>query len=129
MLVKLKRWAKALKSEIAITASALADPRTPWVARLLGVAVIAYAVSPIDLIPDFIPVIGYLDDLILVPAGLWAVRRLIPAEVMAEHRAKADPGERLAPSRTAALVIVAIWAISLGVAGRWLWAQSGGAWK
>lgn len=88
MIDKLRAFAKSLKLEIAVLASALADPRTPFAARALGVAVVAYAVSPIDLIPDFIPVLGFLDELILLPIALWAIRRMIPSDVLAEHRAK-----------------------------------------
>lgn len=125
MFEKLKAFAKALKAEIAVLASALTDPRTPLSAKLLGAAVVAYAVSPIDLIPDFIPVLGYLDELILLPMALWAVRKLIPADVLAEHRAKVPPGTRLAKSRTAAAVIVLIWIVSLVLVGRWLWDRAG----
>lgn len=125
MFEKLKSFARALKAEIAVLASALTDPRTPLAAKLLGAAVVAYAVSPIDLIPDFIPVIGYLDDLILLPIGLWAVRKLIPADVLAEHRARIPPGTRLAKSNTAAAVIVIIWIVSLALVGRWLWNRAG----
>lgn len=121
MFGKLKAFAKSLKAEIAVLASAIRDPRTPWTAKLLGIAVVAYAVSPIDLIPDFIPVLGYLDELILLPLGLWAVRALIPADVIAEHRAKVPPGTRLAASRTAALFIVLIWIGALTLTVHWLW--------
>jgi uncharacterized membrane protein YkvA (DUF1232 family) len=85
-----KDRARALKREVTALGLAVQDPRTPWFARILAVAVIAYAFSPIDLIPDFIPVLGYLDDLILVPAGIALVIRLIPAEVMAEARLRSD---------------------------------------
>lgn len=125
MFEKLKAFAKALKAEIAVLASAIRDPRTPWTAKLLGIAVVAYAVSPIDLIPDFIPVLGYVDDLILLPIGLWGVRKLIPEEILAEHRAKIPPGTRLAPSRTAAAIVVLIWIVSLALAARWLWVRAG----
>ncbi|MEQ1717693.1 MAG: YkvA family protein [Hyphomicrobium sp.] len=125
MFEKLRTFAKALKAEIAVLASALRDPRTPLAAKVLGVVIVAYAVSPIDLIPDFIPVLGYLDDLILLPLGLWAVRRMIPEHVMAEHRAKVPPGTRLTKSKTAALVIVAIWLISLAAVAHWLWGRAG----
>lgn len=121
MFEKLRTFAKSLKAEIAVLASALRDPRTPWTAKVLGIAVVAYAVSPIDLIPDFIPVIGYLDELILLPLALWAVRALIPEEVIAEHRAKVPPGTRLAASRTAGAVIVAIWVVSLALVASWMW--------
>lgn len=128
MIGKLRSFARALKAEIAVLASAVCDPRTPLAAKILGAIVVAYAVSPIDLIPDFIPVIGYLDDLILVPLGLWAVRRMIPAEVMAEHRTRVAAGTRLAPNRTAAMVIVAIWAISLAGVGYWMWNRTAWPW-
>ena len=128
MIQKLKTFARALKAEIAVLASAIRDPRTPLAAKVLGLAVVAYALSPIDLIPDFIPVLGYLDDLILLPIGLWAVRKLIPDAVIAEHRAKVPPGTRLAKSWTAAYVIVAIWAVSLALVAHWLWERGGIPW-
>ena len=83
------------------------DPRVPWYAKGLAAAVAAYAVSPIDLIPDFIPVIGYLDDLIIVPLGILLVIKLIPPEIMAEHRALAAQDRPV--SWTAATIFVAIW--------------------
>jgi uncharacterized membrane protein YkvA (DUF1232 family) len=87
-----ERWkqrADILKREAKALYGACRDPRTPGYARALGIAVTAYALSPIDLIPDFIPVLGLLDDLIIVPLGVLAVRALIPDEVLAEHRARA----------------------------------------
>lgn len=128
MFENIRAWARALKAEVVVVASALRDPRTPWSAKILGAVVVAYAVSPIDLIPDFIPVVGYLDDLILVPAGLWLVRRLIPADVLSEHRGRVKQGERLPGSRTAAAAIVAIWIVSAGFVGYWLWDRSGRPW-
>jgi uncharacterized membrane protein YkvA (DUF1232 family) len=85
MIEELKTFARALKAEIAVLASALRDPRTPLAAKVLGVVVVAYAVSPIDLIPDFIPVLGYLDDLILV--ALWAVSLALVAHWLWERGA------------------------------------------
>ena len=81
-----KDKARNLKREVSALGLAVQDPRTPWFARILAVVVIAYALSPIDLIPDFIPLLGYLDDLILVPAGIALVIRLIPDDVMADAR-------------------------------------------
>ena len=101
MMEKLRLWARSLKSEIAVLAAAVRDSRTPLSAKILGAVVVAYALSPIDLIPDFIPVIGFLDDLILVPLGLWALKRMIPPEVLAEHRAHIANSARLAPNRIA----------------------------
>ncbi len=118
---KLVAWARALKSEIIVLSAAVRDPRTPLLAKMLGVIIVAYALSPIDLIPDFIPVLGYLDELILLPMGLWAVRRMIPAEVLAEHRARVDPGARLPRNKYAAAAIVAIWLVVLAAVSHWLW--------
>ena len=87
-----KRWARQLKREIEALMLAARDPRTPWYAKWLVAGVVAYALSPIDLIPDFIPVLGQLDDLILVPLGIAIAIRLIPTEVLAECRAKAGAG-------------------------------------
>jgi len=86
------------------------DPRTPPLARLLAVAVAAYALSPIDLIPDFIPVLGWLDDLILVPIGLWAVRRLIPDPLWADLHAAAEAAGNRPSSRAGMIAVLLIWA-------------------
>jgi len=86
------------------------DPRTPWPVRLLCLLIAAYALSPIDLIPDFIPVIGLIDDALLIPAGLWLVGRLLPAGLMDEHRATALAAADRPVSKAGALIVVAIWA-------------------
>lgn len=111
---------KRLEQDLAAIARATRDPRTPWAARFLAGFIIAYALSPIDLIPDVIPVLGLLDELVLLPLGLLLVIRLIPPEVLAEHRAASHGDERLPKSRAAALVIVALWiAVAMGIAA-WL---------
>jgi len=117
MLDQLKRRARALKVEVYALYLAYRDPRVPWYARLFAAAVVAYAFSPIDLIPDVIPVLGYLDDLILVPLGIQIALRLIPPVVMAESRAQAQAvitaGKPV--SWAAAVVIVALWlALAVG---------------
>ena len=112
-------WARRIKRDLTAVASAARDPRTPTVARVAALVVVAYALSPIDLIPDFVPVLGLLDDVILVPLGLLLVVRLIPPEVLAEHRARADAAGRRPPNRIAAAVIVALWIAGLGLAGWW----------
>jgi uncharacterized membrane protein YkvA (DUF1232 family) len=89
-LDRLKRLAAKWKREATVLYRACRDPRTPWYARALGVGVVAYALSPIDLVPDFIPVLGWLDDLVIVPLGLIAVRAMIPKAVLAEHRERLD---------------------------------------
>ena len=112
---RLREWAASLKREIRALWFAIRDPETPWYARAIGAVVVAYAISPIDLIPDFIPILGYLDDLILLPLGLALLRRLIPEPVMARARAKA--AEKLADKRLvswgAAAFIVSLWLIFL----------------
>ncbi len=89
------------------------DPRCPWPARMLGFAVAAYALSPIDLIPDFIPVIGLLDDAVLIPLGVWLVARLIPDELWAEHLAQAEAAAMRPPSRAGIVIVVLVWIAAL----------------
>jgi uncharacterized membrane protein YkvA (DUF1232 family) len=103
-------WAKRIRTETYALYFAVRDERTPWYAKALGLCVVAYALSPIDLIPDFIPVLGYLDDLLIVPAGLWLVRSLIPSEVLAESRQRAEQNA-VGASRSAAIAIVVIWSV------------------
>ena len=109
-----KRWAGRLKSETHALYLAYRDPRMPWYAKLFAALVVGYAFSPIDLIPDAIPVLGYLDDLILVPLGVALAVRMIPEDVLSESRQKAqemvERGERPV-SRTAAAVIVVLWLV------------------
>jgi uncharacterized membrane protein YkvA (DUF1232 family) len=118
---RLRKWAKELKRQTLVVYFAARDPRTPWLARLLALGIAAYALSPIDLIPDFIPVVGYLDDLLIVPLGLMLVLRLLPAEVRMAAQAKASAAVGRPTSRVMAVVIVAIWVIAIGATGLWLW--------
>lgn len=120
MIAPLRVWAKGIKIETYALYLAVRDPRTPWYAKALGIGVVAYALSPIDLIPDFIPVLGYLDDVLIVPAGLWVVRRLIPAHVLAEARERAR-GAEVQPSRAAAAVILAVWIGAFALTGIVVW--------
>jgi uncharacterized membrane protein YkvA (DUF1232 family) len=106
--------ARILRRDIVAVALALRDPRVPWYAKAVGVGVVAYAMSPIDLIPDFIPVLGQIDDLVLVPLGLLLVARLIPADILAEHRAAAVAAEPPV-RRGGAAVIIAIWLLAAAV--------------
>jgi uncharacterized membrane protein YkvA (DUF1232 family) len=119
MLSRLKDWARATKRDAHAVYLAARDPRTPWYAKALAFCVAGYALSPIDLIPDFIPVLGYLDDVVIVPLGILAVVRLIPADVMAEHRAATTLAAERPMSRTAAIVIVCIWLASIALTA-WL---------
>lgn len=111
LIVRAKQWARTVKRDVHAVWRAARDPRTPWLAKVLALMVAAYAVSPIDLIPDFIPVLGYLDDLVIVPLGILLVVRLIPPELMAEHREAAAEAAERPVSRFAAGLIVALWII------------------
>ncbi len=104
-----KQSARKLKREVFALYLAMKDPRTPWYARVLAVIVIGFTVSPIDLVPDFIPVLGYLDDLILIPLGIIMVRKLIPSEVMRDCREQAASGVNLPKSRIVGGVILGVW--------------------
>ncbi len=122
----LRRRLQALQQETYALYLAARDPRTPWYAKAVAVLVTAYAFSPVDLIPDFIPVLGYLDDLLLVPLGVLLALRLIPANVIAESRARSRTawadGEPVV--RRGALLIVALWVVGAllvaALAWRWL---------
>jgi uncharacterized membrane protein YkvA (DUF1232 family) len=113
----LKDWARYLKRDAHAVYLAARDRRTPWYAKALAICVAGYALSPIDLIPDFVPILGYLDEVVIVPLGILAVVKLIPPEVMAEHRAAAAIAAERPVSRTAAIVIALIWAASIAFAG------------
>ncbi len=111
---KLKIWARGLKREIAALWFAVRDPATPWYAKALGFVIVGYAISPIDLIPDFIPVLGYLDDILILPLGLALLKRLIPREVMKRARSKASElGDERLRSRVAGFVVLTIWLLVL----------------
>jgi uncharacterized membrane protein YkvA (DUF1232 family) len=112
--------ARKLKQDVVAVALAMRDPRVPWYAKALGAFVIAYALSPIDLIPDFIPVIGYLDDLVLVPLGVLLMLRLIPAEVLAEHRVAAAAIAERPVSYAGAAAMIVVWLLSFGLAIYWV---------
>jgi uncharacterized membrane protein YkvA (DUF1232 family) len=109
MLDRLKRWARAIKTDVVALWIAARDPRTPWHAKAVAGLVAAYALSPIDLIPDFIPVLGYLDDLLIVPAGILLAVWLVPAGLMTEFREEARRREGRPGSRAGAVVIIAAW--------------------
>lgn len=113
-------WLFRLRRDAAVLYLALRDPRVPWYVKLLAGAVVAYALSPIDLVPDFIPVLGWLDDVVLVGLGLWLALRLMPQGLLAEYRDKAADLADLPPNWTAAAIVLLVW-VSLAVtAGLWL---------
>lgn len=108
-MVRLRAWAEAIKRDVVALYIAGRDPRVPWYVKLAAVAVAAYALSPIDLIPDFIPVLGYLDDVIILPVALLLVIKMIPGPLMAEFRQGAQRRAERPTSRAGAVLIVAIW--------------------
>jgi uncharacterized membrane protein YkvA (DUF1232 family) len=127
----LRAWAKRIRRDALTLWLAARHPRTPWLAKVLAGIVVAYALSPIDLIPDFVPVLGLLDDLLLLPALIWLAVRLVPADVLAACRVEAE--QRMAAgaarpiSRVGAIVIVLLWlglAIGLGAVA-WSWWHPG----
>ena len=122
---RLRLWAAALKREVMTLWFACRDPRTPWYARVLAMLIVAYALSPIDLIPDFIPVLGYLDELILLPVGIYLVLKLVPAEALADARARAqawvDSRKSKPRNWIAAAAIVLVWVAVLWAAFLLIW--------
>jgi uncharacterized membrane protein YkvA (DUF1232 family) len=115
-----RQRARHLKRETYALYFAVRDPRVPWYAKALAAGIVGYAFSPIDLIPDFIPVLGYLDELVILPLGVMAVRAMIPEGVLAECRERASRLEGKPRSWIAAVVIVAVWIALAVIGGYWL---------
>lgn len=116
-----KRWAGALKRDVVALWIAARSPLTPLAARLAAGAVAAYALSPIDLIPDFIPVIGYLDDLLILPLGIALAARLIPPALFQRFRSEAEARSGTPKSYVAAAIIALLWICTAMAAGAWAW--------
>ena len=114
MFARLKQWARNARRDAYAVALAARDPRVPWYAKVLAVAVAGYALSPLDLIPDFIPVVGFVDDVILVPLGIVLVVKLVPAEILQEHRANAQRAIDLPKSRIGAAAVICLWLAAVG---------------
>ena len=115
MLARLTSLTRSINREAHAVYLAARHPRTPWYAKALALAIAAYALSPIDLIPDFIPVLGLLDDILLLPLGIALVLRLTPADVMAESRAMAQAAAERPVSWMAASVIIVLWTAALAL--------------
>lgn len=120
MLDAAKRWARLLKRDVVALYLAARSPLTPWHARVAAACVAAYALSPVDLIPDFVPVLGYLDDLLIVPLGIWLVIRMIPADLMAGFRTQAAEINAKPRSTAGLAFIVVVWLTALALAGWWV---------
>jgi uncharacterized membrane protein YkvA (DUF1232 family) len=119
MASRLKQRARSIKEDVIALYLAARDPRVPWYAKALALCVAGYALSPIDLIPDFVPILGYLDDVVIVPLGIVAAVKLIPENIMAEHRAAAALVSQKPVSRTAGTLIVVLWTVSVALTAWW----------
>jgi uncharacterized membrane protein YkvA (DUF1232 family) len=128
-LERSRAWARGIKRDGMTLWYAASHPGTPWYAKAMGLLVVGYALSPIDLIPDFIPVLGYLDDVILLPALIWLTIRMLPAPVLADCRQRAEQWMAQRGSRprsvVGAVVIVVLWVALLGAAAWWLLRDGG----
>ena len=118
---RIKDWARAIRRDVHALWLAGRDPRVPWYAKAFALAIAAYALSPIDLIPDFVPVLGYLDEVILLPPAILLAVKLVPPELMAEHRAAAARAEARPVSRAGAAMVVALWVLAAVALVWWLW--------
>jgi uncharacterized membrane protein YkvA (DUF1232 family) len=116
MIRRLQSWARVITQDVIALYLAARDSRVPWHARAVALAVAGYALSPIDLIPDFIPVLGYLDDLVIVPLGILLAVRLIPSDLLDEHRAAAAKTLERPKSRAAMIAIITVW-VCIGLTG------------
>jgi uncharacterized membrane protein YkvA (DUF1232 family) len=120
-LEHVRQWARTLRRDVLALYLAARDPRVPWYAKAVAACVAVYALSPIDLIPDFIPILGYLDDLVLVPLGIWLAIRLIPPVLLAEHRQAAMARHQPRPmSWVGAALILGLWGLVGGAVIWWL---------
>lgn len=120
MLNRLKSWAKTMKRDVLVLYLVGRDPRVPWYVKFFAAATAAYALSPIDLIPDFIPILGYLDDIVILPLAIWLIVRCIPKEILAELRNEADLTLAHHPqSFLVAVVIGTLW-VGMALAAGWL---------
>ena len=118
---RMRQWARTLRRDVLALYLAARDPRVPWYAKAVAACVAVYALSPIDLIPDFIPILGYLDDMIIVPIGIWFAIRLIPPWLLEEHRQAAMARHQQRPrSWAGAAIILILWGLAGGVMVWWL---------
>ncbi len=122
MIERLRRFARRMQLQLEVLYLASREPRTPLLAKLIVIVVVAYALSPIDLIPDFIPLLGYLDDLLLLPLGIWLAIKLVPAELWHELQARAEAQPLSLPKNFRASVVIAtLWISALAAVAYWLW--------
>src|SRR5215217_7976116 len=122
---RLRNWARKIKRDVVALSIAARDPRVPWYVKFAAAAIAAYALSAIDLIPDFIPVLGYVDEVIVLSVAMFLVVKMIPASLMAEFHEEAQRRAERPVSRTGALLIVAIWITTLALTLWAFWPRSG----
>jgi uncharacterized membrane protein YkvA (DUF1232 family) len=120
MLERAKNWARTVRRDTRALWLAARDPRTPALAKYLAIALVAYALSPIDLIPDFVPILGMLDDIVILPLGMLLLVRMIPAELMQDLRERAARIEELPASRAGLLAVLAIWLVAAIITALWI---------
>ncbi len=118
---RIKDWARAIRRDVHALWLAGRDPRVPWYAKAFALLIAAYALSPIDLIPDFVPILGYLDEVILLPPAILLAVKLVPPDLMAEHRAAAARAEGRPVSRAGAAMVVALWLLAAVALVWWFW--------
>jgi len=119
----LRSWARTIRQDVLALYLAAVDPRVPRLAKIVAICVAAYALSPIDLIPDFIPILGYLDDVVILPLGIMLAVKLVPGDLMAEFRAAAiSHGRDPVLGKAGAVIVVSLWIVGLTLAAVWLMA-------
>ena len=124
MLARLRDWAYRVKRDVVALYLATRDPRVPWYAKAVAACVAAYALSPIDLIPDFIPVLGYLDEVVILPLGIALAVRLVPPDLMAEFRQEVDRLSERPASRAGAAMIIGLWLLAAAALLLAFWPRS-----
>ncbi len=121
MFARLKRWASNARRDLYAVGLIARDRRVPWYTKTLALLVAGYALSPLDVIPDFIPIVGFVDDVILVPLGILAVIKLVPAEILREHREHAERAIHLPKNRAGGIVLLCLWLAAVGFSAWLAW--------
>ncbi len=121
MFARLKRWSRNVRRDTYAVRLIARDRRVPWYTKTLALLVAGYALSPLDIIPDFIPVIGFVDDVILVPLGILAVIKLVPPEILREHREHAERTINLPKNRIGGIALLCLWITAVGISAWLLW--------
>lgn len=121
MFARLKQWSRNVRRDTYVVGLLARDPRVPWYAKALAIMVAGYALSPLDVIPDFIPVVGFVDDVILVPLGIALVIKMVPPEILQEHREHAERAIDLPKNRIGGIVLLCFWSVVVGISAWLAW--------